>query len=500
MVVASPVITEPSVPEPIVAEEHRDTVTAFLWQIFVGLSLLLLAGSIFRAVTYPFVHDESLSFAIFTFEPRFAQTANHHLLNTWAMEACARFFGNAEWALRLPNLLGHLAYLGAVLALLRRLRPPAVQICAFVALNLNPFVLDFFFLARGYGMGLAALLISLALFARASEEQEIARRRRWLLAALGAGGIAVLANFAFLFFYLTLHGVVGSLYFPRGARHWDWKAAGAVALDGIFLFFAVSRIRVLSLTGGLYFGGTHGFFQDTAGSLIESTIYRVAYPSGLVTAAVVVVAGMFAAAIGAGAWLAVRERRFTHGLASTALLTGTALLPILSHAFGQSLLPVERAAVPYLPLGATAFVFALSDVWRARPAKWVARGVAGGALLLAIAGIAHFAMSYNVFTCYVWPYDANDKAALSLLLRDQQMRGVTTPPRLTVSWIFLPTFSFYRATGPGQWLAPVQNLRYRSGNEDYAYVLESDAAPLLAKKYGVLARFADTQTVLLRRP
>jgi hypothetical protein len=495
MLAANPIATESNA-----LEERRGDVPPLLWRIFVGLSLLLLAGSVFRAVTYPFLHDESLSFAIFTFEPRFGHTANHHLLNTWAMEACARLFGNSEWQLRLPNLLAHLVYLGAVLALLRRLTHPAIQIFAFVALNLNPFVLDYLFLARGYGMGLAALMVGVVLLIRGTEEKDIARRRRWLLAALGAGAVAVLANFSFLFFYLTLHGIVAILYFPRGARRGDLKMVAAVLLSGIFLFFVHGRIRALASIGELYFGGSQGFFHDTVGSLIDGTLYRITYPRALIVAVVGATAGLFAAAIGAAIWQAVRERVFTLSLAFAALLTGAALVPTLSHAFGQSLLPLDRAALQYLPLAAIAFVFALSDWWRAHPAKWVARGVPGCALLLAIAGIAHFAVSYNVAWTYIGYNDSNDKIVISIILRDQQERGSTTPPRLTVTWNLLPTFSFYRATLPDRWLKSVKHLRDRTGDEEYAYVLERDAAPLIAENYRVLTTFPNTETILFRHP
>jgi hypothetical protein len=494
MPVTSPLATESSV-----FRKDRGDVPPFLWRIFIGLSLLLLAGSVFRAATFPFVHDESLSFGIFTFAPQFAQTANHHLLNTWAMEVCARIFGNAEWSLRLPNLLGHLVYLGAVLALLRRLAHPTIQICAFVALNLNPFVLDFFFLARGYGMGLAALMASLVLLVRGSEEDDLARRRRWLLAALGLSAVAVLANYSFLFFFITLHAVVAIFYFPKSSRRVDVQAVVAVVLSGIFLVFVLSRIRVLASTGQLYFGGTGGFFSDTVRSLIESTLYRATYPHALVVGMVVTAAGLFVAAIGVAIREAMRQGRFPLSMAFAALLAGTALLPILGHTFGYSSLPIERAATQYLPLAAVAFVFALSDVWRAGPATGIALGVPVCALLLAAAGVVHFAVSYNVASCYVWSYDANDKEVISFILRDQRAHGITTTPTLTASWIFLPTFEFYRATLPRQCLASVSHLRYRTGHEDYAYVLESDAAPLATGNYSVLARFADTKTLLLRR-
>ena len=52
----------------------------------------------------------------------------------------------------------------------------AIVIAGFVLLALNPFVLDFFSLARGYGLALACLMSSLYLLARAHEEEPEGRR------------------------------------------------------------------------------------------------------------------------------------------------------------------------------------------------------------------------------------------------------------------------------------------------------------------------------------
>lgn len=463
--------------------------------VFLALSALLFAGSVYRAATYPFVHDESLSFAIFTWEPPFRDVANHHWLNTWTMEASARLFGSSELALRLPNLLAHLVYLGCGLALLRRLREPAVQCGAFVALQLNPFLLDYFCLARGYGLGLAALSVSLVLLARAVEEAALDRRRRLLLGALAAGAVAVLANFSFLFFHLTLHAVAGVFYFPRGARRVDRPAIAAMLLGAIFLAVVFARLRWLAQRGELYFGGAHGFFQDTVWSLVEGTLYRAGYPAGIGEALALALVSALLAVCGTGLWVSARARRFGLDAAFTLLLAGSVLLPIGSHALGASLLPMERAALAYVPLAAVALAFTLARWQRARPAVWRSRGLGGAAL----AGAAHFGVTYNLFTCHTWAYDAHDRTVLELVVRDHLSRRIAAAPRLAVGWHFLPSFTFYRVSGPGSWLAPLRSWDARRGDEDYAYGFAAEAGPWAAENYQVLARFSDTGTILLRR-
>src|SRR5437870_8199974 len=102
--------------------------TQSTWVLLVLASVGLFATSVYRAATFPFVHDESLSYATFTWAPMFGLTANNHLLNTQLMRWCANVFGPSELALRLPNLLAHSVYLVCGLLLLKRLEHPALRI------------------------------------------------------------------------------------------------------------------------------------------------------------------------------------------------------------------------------------------------------------------------------------------------------------------------------------------------------------------------------------
>jgi hypothetical protein len=176
---------------------------------FTGALLLLagiglLASSIYRAATGPFTIDESLSFAIFSWDPSWGAKANNHLLNTWLMQWCSRLFGNSELALRLPNVLAHGVYLGCALALVRRVRSAGLQIVGFVLLNLNLFLLDFFSLARGYGLALAFELLSLYWVVRGFTEEPRWNLGKYPYLSISAASLAVLANFSFLDYYLPL--------------------------------------------------------------------------------------------------------------------------------------------------------------------------------------------------------------------------------------------------------------------------------------------------------
>src|SRR5688572_10884097 len=139
----------------VLARTHysvRPNMRRLLWVfLFLGCGGLL-GYSVYRAVHLSLVHDEALSYAIVAQDAHWRHTANNHHLNTAAMDWAYHQMGGREWSLRLANVLAHVVYLAAGMLILRKLNAWAAILLGFGLLNLNPFLLDFFGLARGYGI------------------------------------------------------------------------------------------------------------------------------------------------------------------------------------------------------------------------------------------------------------------------------------------------------------------------------------------------------------
>jgi len=170
-----------------------------------------------RAARVSFTYDEAAAFiryidtstpsnfntnllSIFNFE-----VATNHFLNTALTKVSYVIGGATEFGLRMPNLIGYALYLGFAALILRRVSSPLIALAGLLLLNLNPYVLDFFALSRGYGLSLG-LLMGAVLFALRIVEQLPAGRldTRDLSWALAAACAAVMANFAMLNVYLSL--------------------------------------------------------------------------------------------------------------------------------------------------------------------------------------------------------------------------------------------------------------------------------------------------------
>lgn len=434
---------------------------------------LLAAGAaaflvtVYRAATYPFTHDESLSYGMLTWAPEWASTANNHPLNTLLLRACAALFGSSELSLRLPNVLALLLYLTAAVLLLRRLEHPLPQLAGFVLLVLNPFVLDFFAVARGYGLALGFLMASVWLLVRGLEGDA------WsLYLCVPAGALSVIANFTFLNFFAPLLAVALWILVRRKL----FPGAIVITCAGaLFLAWTGLEVRSMQQRGVLAFGGDQGIVADTLASLVECTLYE--RPPSPRTVAVLV--ALLAAAFLALLALGVVRRSVSPFMLLLVILGGAVVLPIAGNRFAGTRYPIERGALYLIPLFALTLLFAL----RGKSALVISA-------LIVLAGGVHFARTFDPRTNYTWWYDAHDREVLDLVDRDRHGRNVN----VGISWVFEPSLNHYRFTRRLTWLGQIQR-RPITGREDYVYVFASQAPP---GAHTVLASYADTNTVLLR--
>lgn len=429
-------------------------------------SAALFVATVYRAAMYPFTHDESLSYGIFTSQPQWGAGPNNHLLNTLLMRACAALFGTSELSLRLPNVLALLIYLAFVLLLLERFAHPLTRLAGFVLLALNPFVLDFFAVARGYGLAMAFLMAALYFLARGHEGPA-----RWLYFVLVAGAVSVTASYAFVNAFVPLAAVVLWLLVRRGMMR---QALLATAATGLFLLLVALEVLRFGQNGLLFFGGQSGFIADTLLSLVQCTLYG---PMRGDTAVVAIVLATFSAVL----VFAIAQARHGPPFFSLLLvaLSIAVMLPVIENALFGTPFPIERAALYYVPLFAVTLLSAL-------------RGQAAVVLSAAIvlAGGWNFIRTFDVHTNFTWPYDAHNREVLEMVDRDRAGR----PVRLGNSWMLEPSLNHYRFTRNYTWLAPMTREPIR-GTEDYVYGFVHD---IPRTDRVVLASYPDTNTVLVR--
>lgn len=470
--------------------------------VFLVVSAALVGLSAYRAATFPFTHDESLSYAIFHGEPLWLITANHHVLNTWLMRASSLVFGNSTLALRLPNVLAHAIYLIAVVLLLSRLRSPFLRICAFVLLALNLFVLDFFALARGYGLGLAGLAVSLELMIRAFERDVAGGRVRLAAGSLAAAAVGLLATHTLLYIFVPLWMINGWLMVTerdgrRFAPHALVAGLSVFIAGEAFVAFEILKVASLQHEGQLTVGGHVGFVHDTITTLVQASRY---IPSSVApdNTWVIEVLGWAPWVIAAAAAVLAARRKITAFVMVAAVLAFAVASPLAQHWLAGTLYPTERAALPYIPLFAIALAFCVDALQLAARPTWLKLLPLVPAAALAAAAMAIFIDRVNPHTCYVWPFEAHNLTVLNAIDRDRQQHFPGKQITLANSWTLEPSFNFYRTTRHLDWLAPVERERLSRGDNDYIYAFTTDLAAGGARRHTEIASYADTGTVLWR--
>jgi hypothetical protein len=236
-----------------------------------------------RAMFVPLTYDEAASylryisldlFSVFNFE-----VATNHFLNTLLTKLVSIIAGDSEFVLRIPSLLGYGMYLYFSVRILEWIPNRAFALAGLLLLNLNPYLLDYFALSRGYGLSLGLLMGSLFFLirfvSRRSGSSGAFGQPSQLSLALAFACGAVLAGFSLLDAYLGILGVAvtaiavmsrqrapnadtadGSRMLPL-RRSYLWLPAVAAAFTWLVLFQDVRlseqfyepvTVRVVGLT------------------------------------------------------------------------------------------------------------------------------------------------------------------------------------------------------------------------------------------------------------
>lgn len=198
-------------------------------------------------------------------------SANNHALNTFLMWVCNNVFGPDQLSLRLPNLLAGGLYIFSTAMMARRLPSPVTSVVAFVLMNTNPYMIEYFGLARGYG--LAGGFMALA-FWQVWVYCDSGFRWKNLTIAMVACVLSVFANYIYLNLFLPLAGFVFfiALWQPGlRATNLRFRVSQAFApILAIVLTLAIVVPISLRISAADGFWGNHfkAFWSDSIASVI----------------------------------------------------------------------------------------------------------------------------------------------------------------------------------------------------------------------------------------
>lgn len=467
---------------------------------------LLTMGSLaiycfLRIVKLPFTHDESYSWLIYvgkSFMGIISYEApvlpNNHILNTLLMKASGGIFGPSEWALRLPNWLFFLNYCGFTWLLLRRIISGWAIIPAIILFTANPYLLDFFSLARGYGMSIS-LMITGAFFLYRYLEEGRKRDEWWTFIALA---LAVLASFTVLNVYLAAAAVYLLSYWMRNKNEGATRSFKNFMRQNLPLW-----VVSLVLAGILYepfrkiqsslFGGEDGFWVNT----IDSVWFRSTY-NQFPQLAFYLRLGFMVLLISGGCWMLWKWwKDKNHGdLLNNSMPWLLFLLPALSITLQfyllNSFFVTNRTALFFFPLMILVIVFFFYKGPGIAIPAW------GRNLILSLFAVfagLNFFRTANLEIALDWDYEANSREIFqSLEIIGEAEKKV--PLEVDNNWLFEPTQNYYRITIGKGIVNPLDREDWKTGSGEYLILTSGDTQE---QEVEIIRIFEPSKAVLARR-
>lgn len=466
-------------------------------KISVGTLLIILVYIalfiyvVLRAYHLSFTHDESLSFSIINDSHSIVTTtANNHILNTFLMWVSSLLFGNSELALRLPNVLSFGVYLLACYLILKESNNSWLIILGSSLFLLNPFLIDFFSLARGYGISLGCMMMSLYFLLRngfnyTSYPSFIKDYKLTVIFA----SCAVIANLSMINYLIAtiLIFIIQYFWLKKSSKIVSNQPIGlAVILTTVIpLILGLLMLFFLSLKNQLYIG--EQTLSAALSSIIENSLYFSTYPSWVFNSIKYSIIVIFPIGLIS---IIYKKDYFGKFFLITLLLIFIIIGLILEHFLFHANYPGGRTAlifVPFFGLFAYYFILHIKEYYLQKKGFVIICSLG-----LTIPLLFHFTTNMNLLHTKTWQYDAHTKEVIFAIEKHTDKNK----PYLSVSneWIFEPTINYYISSRKMN-----INPSTRDGvnlNSDFIYKL-NDNKPL--PDFETLANYNDISTILLMK-
>jgi len=422
--------------------------------------LVLITGVFFlfyiatRANRLSMTHDESSttnvvdgSYMDIMFSPSMFGTANNHVVNSLLLKKSVQVFGWHEWSIRLPNVLSFVIYFLAVVLLVGKLtKSNWIRLAAVFVLCSPHYLLDYFSLARGYGIAIAFQMMSFYFFLQFFTE----RKHVYLFYAFILAAFASYANFTWLNIFLAQWAVLNLVAL------FEKKHKFGLLLEKMLKLNAYPVITVLLLTALIYkpiryLSGNNEFKwgAETWLASFHSFISNLHYTHTdyiLLHDTKILLLKFFVAAVFAGGCFLLLQRslrnrwqlieRFPYYtlLISCLMIAVLIISTILQRYLLNTNYIDGRKALLYVPVLLVLIAGFLTWIGQNYP-------VTGKTVwfLAYTTGLAHLMSIFNFYSCNEWWYDASSKMAYQYIVNDNNSQPKTTG----VNWLFSQSIDFY---------------------------------------------------------
>lgn len=230
---------------------HRATlILIFLSGFGLRLSFLFQPMKLDEAASYIMFASHNLSYSV-SFYPSF----NNHLFNSLLMHFSTTFFGNAEWAVRLPVFLCGVLVIPGTYIVIRRLLGKYPGLLASALVAFSPILISYSTEARGYSIQTLIFLV-LVWTALEIKEKGFNIGKAIAFCLLSSLGFYTIPTFLYAWSALVLWLILSAFFSDVSMPKWKFigflasACAGAVAITVLLYLPVVNRMGIKVLTGG----------------------------------------------------------------------------------------------------------------------------------------------------------------------------------------------------------------------------------------------------------
>lgn len=475
--------------------------------VIIITGILLFCYTAVRAMMLSITWDEAYTYIEFArngkviLESYDLMSANNHILNTWLMILFTKAFGVSELVMRMPVLITYILYLFFSAKLSGKMSNKWLSVAAFVVLNVNPYLIDFFTVARGYGLSIGLMMSSLYYLYMFGSE----RKTKHAVIALIFAGLAVLASFVLLHYFLVLIGLVTILTFyfelnsSEGRNGFILRTLKKLITPffvAILLFAFVIPITLdLKAAGALFFGGERSFWSDTISTIVDRCFYEIGYNYWLQR---IVKGFIFLVLISSAIYFCLKF--FKKQLNANLLFLGSCLFLITfcclstvvqHHLMGTAYL-LDRTALFLVVLFSLIFVFFIAELSKQKPVSVYL--VHASAVFMLI----HFTLCCNLTYVLEWRYDANTKEMLSDLNEIKTIPKGKETVSVGIPLIFDPATNFYREINDYTWLNTAWRKEANNMLHDYFCLSQNDLKVFNVDSLEIIKTYPGTGNMLAR--
>ncbi len=361
------------------------------------------------------------------FEPA---DANNHLLNTVLIKILFKIFPDTLFIARFPNLIAAIFFIIFSYKICSNCLNSKNGIFCYLLLLINPFLLDYFSQARGYGLALGFQMGSIYYLLKYIENAT----PRNIIKMLSFSLLSVLSVFVMINFFIAGICIIVFISILNNKKY-PYKKPLFVSSIYIIVLAVTIYIPALQLIENhcLYYGGRTNFYQDTLLSLTQFTLYHPSMnhfvPKILNIFTIIFIGALFISFF-------KKQKIISSKNIITCLLFLCIIAIILQFYLFKTLYVLDRAALYFYPLIVLTLMFSINDFKNSQ----LSIGIGISIFILLFFGI-NFVKNANFYKTALNDFESHTEEILDTI--NQQGINDHKVYKIDFSWPFENSIQYY---------------------------------------------------------